>query len=115
MKLKTTGDVSVVGSYGPTEGTLAPPTCFINQGPPPRIPTDSGLEVFSQFESMNLLDSSSITKAMLTVWSTDLARKYPHLPWALLNEPFEVEVLMATDVVLSAPAALWILGPKVAR
>uniref|UniRef100_A0A915J9Y8 Uncharacterized protein n=1 Tax=Romanomermis culicivorax TaxID=13658 RepID=A0A915J9Y8_ROMCU len=35
--------------------------------------------------------------------------------WALLNEPIEVEALTAADVVLSAPAALRILGPKVAR
>uniref|UniRef100_A0A915IRN1 Uncharacterized protein n=1 Tax=Romanomermis culicivorax TaxID=13658 RepID=A0A915IRN1_ROMCU len=29
------------------------------------------------------------------VWSMDLAKKYPHLPWVLLNEPLEVEVLRA--------------------
>uniref|UniRef100_A0A915HTQ4 Uncharacterized protein n=1 Tax=Romanomermis culicivorax TaxID=13658 RepID=A0A915HTQ4_ROMCU len=65
-------------------------------------------------ESMNLIDSSSVTDAMQVVWSTDLAKKYPHLPWRLLNEPFEVEALTAADVVLSVPAALWILGPEVA-
>uniref|UniRef100_A0A915K337 Uncharacterized protein n=1 Tax=Romanomermis culicivorax TaxID=13658 RepID=A0A915K337_ROMCU len=52
---------------------------------------------------------------MQAVWSKDLAKKYLHLPWALLKEPFEVEALTAADVVLSAPAALWILGPNVAR
>uniref|UniRef100_A0A915I5M5 Uncharacterized protein n=1 Tax=Romanomermis culicivorax TaxID=13658 RepID=A0A915I5M5_ROMCU len=52
---------------------------------------------------------------MWAVWSTNLTTKYPHLPWALLNEPFEVEALMRADVVLSAPAALQILGPHVAR
>uniref|UniRef100_A0A915IYK8 Uncharacterized protein n=1 Tax=Romanomermis culicivorax TaxID=13658 RepID=A0A915IYK8_ROMCU len=48
------------------------------------------------------------------VWSTDWAKKYPHHPWALLNEPFKVEALMAADVVLSAPGVLRILGPEVA-
>uniref|UniRef100_A0A915KA18 Uncharacterized protein n=1 Tax=Romanomermis culicivorax TaxID=13658 RepID=A0A915KA18_ROMCU len=60
-------------------------------------------------------DSSSVTDAMRTVWSMDLAKKYPHLPWVLLNEPFEVEALTAAHVVLSGPAALGILGPEVAR
>uniref|UniRef100_A0A915L3I4 Uncharacterized protein n=1 Tax=Romanomermis culicivorax TaxID=13658 RepID=A0A915L3I4_ROMCU len=59
--------------------------------------------------------SSSITDAMWAVWSTDLAKKYLHLPWALLNEPSEVEALTAADVVLLAPAALRILGPDIAR
>uniref|UniRef100_A0A915I7L8 Uncharacterized protein n=1 Tax=Romanomermis culicivorax TaxID=13658 RepID=A0A915I7L8_ROMCU len=52
---------------------------------------------------------------MRAFWSTDWAKKYPHLPWALLNELFEVEALTAADVVLSAPAVLQILGPNVAR
>uniref|UniRef100_A0A915KVT0 Uncharacterized protein n=1 Tax=Romanomermis culicivorax TaxID=13658 RepID=A0A915KVT0_ROMCU len=109
MMPKTTGKVSVVASYRQMEGTPAPPAHFITQGLLPRIPTDSVLEVVGQLELMNLLDSSSVT-----VWSMDLATKYPHLPWALLNKPFEVEVLTAADVVLSAPVALQILGPDVA-
>uniref|UniRef100_A0A915JJ44 Uncharacterized protein n=1 Tax=Romanomermis culicivorax TaxID=13658 RepID=A0A915JJ44_ROMCU len=52
---------------------------------------------------------------MGAVWSMDLAEKYPHLPWALLNKPFKVEALMVANVVLSAPMALQILGPEVAR
>uniref|UniRef100_A0A915L8Y6 Uncharacterized protein n=1 Tax=Romanomermis culicivorax TaxID=13658 RepID=A0A915L8Y6_ROMCU len=32
----------------------------------------------------------------------DLAKKYPHLPWGLLNEPFAVEALTTADEVLSA-------------
>uniref|UniRef100_A0A915KZP6 Uncharacterized protein n=1 Tax=Romanomermis culicivorax TaxID=13658 RepID=A0A915KZP6_ROMCU len=59
--------------------------------------------------------SSSIADAMRAVRSTDLAKKYPHLPWALLKELFEVEALMAADMVLSAPAALQILGPEIAQ
>uniref|UniRef100_A0A915I2L3 Uncharacterized protein n=1 Tax=Romanomermis culicivorax TaxID=13658 RepID=A0A915I2L3_ROMCU len=35
---------------------------------------------------------------MQAVWSTDLAKKYPHIPWALLNQPFEVEAFTAADV-----------------
>uniref|UniRef100_A0A915JJN5 Uncharacterized protein n=1 Tax=Romanomermis culicivorax TaxID=13658 RepID=A0A915JJN5_ROMCU len=69
--LKTTGDASVVASYRPMEGTQAPPARFIAQGRPPEIPTDSALEVLCQLESMNLLDSSSVTDAMGTIWSTD--------------------------------------------
>uniref|UniRef100_A0A915K6D1 Uncharacterized protein n=1 Tax=Romanomermis culicivorax TaxID=13658 RepID=A0A915K6D1_ROMCU len=30
------------------------------------------------------------TDQMQAAWSEDLAKMYPHLPWALLNEPFEV-------------------------
>uniref|UniRef100_A0A915I4J0 Antifreeze protein n=1 Tax=Romanomermis culicivorax TaxID=13658 RepID=A0A915I4J0_ROMCU len=33
----------------------------------------------------------------------------------LLNEPFEIEALTAANLVLSAPAALRILGPEVAQ
>uniref|UniRef100_A0A915HZ67 Uncharacterized protein n=1 Tax=Romanomermis culicivorax TaxID=13658 RepID=A0A915HZ67_ROMCU len=50
---------------------------------------------------------------MRAVWSRDLAKKYRHLPWALLNKPFEVEALTAPNVVLLGPAALRILGPHV--
>uniref|UniRef100_A0A915KWE2 Uncharacterized protein n=1 Tax=Romanomermis culicivorax TaxID=13658 RepID=A0A915KWE2_ROMCU len=60
-------------------------------------------------------NSSSVTDPVQAVWLTDLARKYPHLPWGLLNELFEVEALMAANMVLSAPAVLQILGPEVAR
>uniref|UniRef100_A0A915JPT6 Uncharacterized protein n=1 Tax=Romanomermis culicivorax TaxID=13658 RepID=A0A915JPT6_ROMCU len=52
---------------------------------------------------------------MWAIWSTDLAKKNPHLPWVLLNERFEVEALRAADMVLLAPAALQILGPDIAR
>uniref|UniRef100_A0A915JH06 Uncharacterized protein n=1 Tax=Romanomermis culicivorax TaxID=13658 RepID=A0A915JH06_ROMCU len=72
---KTTGDVSVIALYQPTEGTPAPLARFIAQGPPPGIPKDSALEVASQLESMNLLDSSFVTDAMRATWSTDLATK----------------------------------------
>uniref|UniRef100_A0A915JMH5 Uncharacterized protein n=1 Tax=Romanomermis culicivorax TaxID=13658 RepID=A0A915JMH5_ROMCU len=60
-------------------------------------------------------DSSSVTDAMGTIWSMDLAKKYLHLSWALLNELFEVEALTALHVVLWALAALRILGPEVAQ
>uniref|UniRef100_A0A915L371 Uncharacterized protein n=1 Tax=Romanomermis culicivorax TaxID=13658 RepID=A0A915L371_ROMCU len=53
---------------------LAPPAHFATQGPPPGIRTDSALE------SMNLIDSLSITDTMWAIWSTNLAKKYPHLP-----------------------------------
>uniref|UniRef100_A0A915L1I1 Uncharacterized protein n=1 Tax=Romanomermis culicivorax TaxID=13658 RepID=A0A915L1I1_ROMCU len=89
----------------------APLSHFAAQGPPPGIPRDSALEVVSQLELMNLIDSSSISDAMRAVWSTDLAKKYLHLPWVLLNEPFEVEAVTAANVALSAPMALQILGP----
>uniref|UniRef100_A0A915KKS8 Uncharacterized protein n=1 Tax=Romanomermis culicivorax TaxID=13658 RepID=A0A915KKS8_ROMCU len=56
MTLKTTCRLRVIASYRPTEGTPAPPSCFIAQGLLPRIPTDSALEVVNQLESMNLLD-----------------------------------------------------------
>uniref|UniRef100_A0A915J9Y4 Uncharacterized protein n=1 Tax=Romanomermis culicivorax TaxID=13658 RepID=A0A915J9Y4_ROMCU len=59
---------------------------------------DSALEVISQMESMNLIKSSSVMDVMQAVWSTDLAKKYLHLPWALLNKPFEVEAPMAANV-----------------
>uniref|UniRef100_A0A915L8D4 Uncharacterized protein n=1 Tax=Romanomermis culicivorax TaxID=13658 RepID=A0A915L8D4_ROMCU len=58
----------------------APSTCIITQGPPPRIPTDSAMEVIKQVESMNLTDASPIQDVMLMVWLVDLAIKYPHLP-----------------------------------
>uniref|UniRef100_A0A915KCN9 YrdC-like domain-containing protein n=1 Tax=Romanomermis culicivorax TaxID=13658 RepID=A0A915KCN9_ROMCU len=67
-----------------TEGTPAPLACF--------IPKDCCPEFLR---------------------TPHLAKKYPHLPWALLKEPFEVEVLTAADVVLLAPAALGILGPDI--
>uniref|UniRef100_A0A915HNX7 Uncharacterized protein n=1 Tax=Romanomermis culicivorax TaxID=13658 RepID=A0A915HNX7_ROMCU len=57
-------------------------------------------------------DSSSITDAMWAVWSMDLTKKYLHLPWVLLNEPFEVKALTTADLMLSAPMALRILGPE---
>uniref|UniRef100_A0A915HPV4 Uncharacterized protein n=1 Tax=Romanomermis culicivorax TaxID=13658 RepID=A0A915HPV4_ROMCU len=43
MTPKMTGDISLIMSYPPTEGTRAPPARFIAQGPPPGIPTDSAL------------------------------------------------------------------------
>uniref|UniRef100_A0A915JKJ5 Uncharacterized protein n=1 Tax=Romanomermis culicivorax TaxID=13658 RepID=A0A915JKJ5_ROMCU len=56
MMPKTTGDVSLVASYGPKEVVpLAPPLCFAAQGPPPGIPMDSTLKVISQLELMNLI------------------------------------------------------------
>uniref|UniRef100_A0A915HEM3 Uncharacterized protein n=1 Tax=Romanomermis culicivorax TaxID=13658 RepID=A0A915HEM3_ROMCU len=63
-----TGDVSVITSYRLMEGTPAPPAQFIPQGPPPRIPTDSALEVVSQLELMNLL-------AALRILGPDVARR----------------------------------------
>uniref|UniRef100_A0A915JCX8 Uncharacterized protein n=1 Tax=Romanomermis culicivorax TaxID=13658 RepID=A0A915JCX8_ROMCU len=48
---KTTGDVSLIASYRPTEGTPVPPVPFISQGPPPEIPTDSALEVVGPYHS----------------------------------------------------------------
>uniref|UniRef100_A0A915INY5 Uncharacterized protein n=1 Tax=Romanomermis culicivorax TaxID=13658 RepID=A0A915INY5_ROMCU len=52
---KTTGDIIVVSSYRPMEGTPVPPDRFAAQGLLPRMPTDSVLEVLGQMESMNLL------------------------------------------------------------
>uniref|UniRef100_A0A915HVI7 Uncharacterized protein n=1 Tax=Romanomermis culicivorax TaxID=13658 RepID=A0A915HVI7_ROMCU len=112
---KTTGDISMVSLYRPTEGTPGPQAHFAAQRLQPKIPMDSALEVVRQMESVNLLDSPFVTYTMGAVWSMDLAKKYLHLPWVLLNEPLEVEVLRAADVALSAPAALQILGPEVAR
>uniref|UniRef100_A0A915KCG4 Uncharacterized protein n=1 Tax=Romanomermis culicivorax TaxID=13658 RepID=A0A915KCG4_ROMCU len=88
-----TGDVSVVLSYQPMEGTPAPLAYFATQGPTTRITMDFALEV---------IDSSSITDAMRAIWSTDLAKKYPHLPWALLNEPFEVEAMSVDKILLDS-------------
>uniref|UniRef100_A0A915J0Q6 Uncharacterized protein n=1 Tax=Romanomermis culicivorax TaxID=13658 RepID=A0A915J0Q6_ROMCU len=78
--LKLTGDVRLLATYRPTEGTLAPLARLATQGRLPGIPTDSALEVIRQMEWMNLPDSSSVTNAMRAVWSMDLAKKYPHLP-----------------------------------
>uniref|UniRef100_A0A915KKZ0 Uncharacterized protein n=1 Tax=Romanomermis culicivorax TaxID=13658 RepID=A0A915KKZ0_ROMCU len=36
------------------------------------------------------LHSLSIIEAMGAVWLTDLAKKYLHSPWALLNEPVDI-------------------------
>uniref|UniRef100_A0A915HTX7 Uncharacterized protein n=1 Tax=Romanomermis culicivorax TaxID=13658 RepID=A0A915HTX7_ROMCU len=60
-------------------------------------------------------DSSYVTEGMRAVWSTGLAKKYPHLLWALLNEPFEVKAPRAAKVVLTGHVALRVLKPKVAR
>uniref|UniRef100_A0A915JBJ8 Uncharacterized protein n=1 Tax=Romanomermis culicivorax TaxID=13658 RepID=A0A915JBJ8_ROMCU len=68
MMPKTTGDVSVIVSYRPREGILAPPAHFIAQGPPPGIPTDSALEVLGQLEFMNLL-------AALRILGPNIARQ----------------------------------------
>uniref|UniRef100_A0A915I2E6 Uncharacterized protein n=1 Tax=Romanomermis culicivorax TaxID=13658 RepID=A0A915I2E6_ROMCU len=47
-------------------------------------------------------NSSLITDTMQAVQSMDLVKKYPHLPWVLLNQPFQVEALTAADLMLSA-------------
>uniref|UniRef100_A0A915JEA3 Uncharacterized protein n=1 Tax=Romanomermis culicivorax TaxID=13658 RepID=A0A915JEA3_ROMCU len=52
---------------------------------------------------MNPIDSSSITDTMRAIWSMDLAKKYSHLLWLLLNQPLEVDALTAANVVLTAP------------
>uniref|UniRef100_A0A915KNL7 Uncharacterized protein n=1 Tax=Romanomermis culicivorax TaxID=13658 RepID=A0A915KNL7_ROMCU len=52
---------------------------------------------------------------MWAIWSADLAKKYSHLPLALLNEPFQVEALMGPDMVLSGPVVLQVLGPEITR
>uniref|UniRef100_A0A915HQ68 Uncharacterized protein n=1 Tax=Romanomermis culicivorax TaxID=13658 RepID=A0A915HQ68_ROMCU len=81
---------------------------------PSRTPKMTGhVSVVASYRPME--DSLFITDVMRAVWSTDLAKKYQHLPWALLKELFVVEGLTATNVVLSAPAALRILGSQVAR
>uniref|UniRef100_A0A915K271 Uncharacterized protein n=1 Tax=Romanomermis culicivorax TaxID=13658 RepID=A0A915K271_ROMCU len=87
------------------------------QRPPPGILTDSALEVVAQLEwlLLNWNDLSSPTNAMRAVWSTYLAKKYRPLPWELLKEGLEVEVLLAADLMLSAHPALQILGPEVTR
>uniref|UniRef100_A0A915L0B2 Uncharacterized protein n=1 Tax=Romanomermis culicivorax TaxID=13658 RepID=A0A915L0B2_ROMCU len=52
---------------------------------------------------------------MHAVWSVNLAKKYQHLPWALLNELFNIGVLTAADVMLAAPVSLRLLGPDITR
>uniref|UniRef100_A0A915I1A5 Uncharacterized protein n=1 Tax=Romanomermis culicivorax TaxID=13658 RepID=A0A915I1A5_ROMCU len=86
-----------------------PSTHIIAQGSPPRIPTDLAMEVMDQIESMNLTDASPIQDPMLAVWSVDLAKKYLHLLWALLNERAQIEALTATDVVLATPLPMRLL------
>uniref|UniRef100_A0A915KBX1 Uncharacterized protein n=1 Tax=Romanomermis culicivorax TaxID=13658 RepID=A0A915KBX1_ROMCU len=120
--LKMTGDISVVALYQLEEtvtalavvaALVAPLARFPAQGPQLGILMDSAMEVLGQLESMSLIDSSSIMDAMPAIRSTDLAKKYPHLPWALLNQPFKVEVLTAPDVMLTAPMGLLVLGLEV--
>uniref|UniRef100_A0A915JBN9 Uncharacterized protein n=1 Tax=Romanomermis culicivorax TaxID=13658 RepID=A0A915JBN9_ROMCU len=53
MMPKMTGDISIITSYQLMEGTPVPPARFAAQGPAPRIPTDSMLEVIGQMELMN--------------------------------------------------------------
>uniref|UniRef100_A0A915KM90 Uncharacterized protein n=1 Tax=Romanomermis culicivorax TaxID=13658 RepID=A0A915KM90_ROMCU len=84
-----TGDISMVALYRPKKTATVTAAVAVAPGPragfaahklPPGIPTDSMLEVIRQMESMNLIDSLSITNAMWAIWSTELAKKYPHLP-----------------------------------
>uniref|UniRef100_A0A915J7N8 Uncharacterized protein n=1 Tax=Romanomermis culicivorax TaxID=13658 RepID=A0A915J7N8_ROMCU len=51
------------------------------------------------YRNPTMPDSSSVTDAIRNMWSMDLAKKNLHLPWVLLNEPFEVEALTAADVI----------------
>uniref|UniRef100_A0A915KRX6 Uncharacterized protein n=1 Tax=Romanomermis culicivorax TaxID=13658 RepID=A0A915KRX6_ROMCU len=121
--LKTAGHISMVVWY-PLKKTVTVTSAepevpaslarFAAQGPSTRILMDSALEVVGQMESMNLIDSSSVTDTMRAVFSVDLAMEYPHLLWALLNELFVVQALTATDMVLSVPVVLRVLGPEVA-
>uniref|UniRef100_A0A915IS06 Uncharacterized protein n=1 Tax=Romanomermis culicivorax TaxID=13658 RepID=A0A915IS06_ROMCU len=99
-----------------TNATSSVPSApIITQGPPPGIPMDSAMEVIDQVEPMNLIAPSPVQDAMLAIWSVNLAKKYRHLPWTLLNESSQVKVLMAADVVLIAPVSMRLLGPDVAR
>uniref|UniRef100_A0A915L396 Uncharacterized protein n=1 Tax=Romanomermis culicivorax TaxID=13658 RepID=A0A915L396_ROMCU len=80
---------------------------FATHGPPRGIPTDSDMEGINQLELLNLLNSTSfITDAMQSAWSVDLAKKYPHLPWVLLNEPLEAKPVNMAFLVTehSSPA-----------
>uniref|UniRef100_A0A915HSU3 Uncharacterized protein n=1 Tax=Romanomermis culicivorax TaxID=13658 RepID=A0A915HSU3_ROMCU len=56
-----------------------------------------------------------VQDAMLASWSVDLAKRYLHLPWGLLNKPTQVEVLMAPDIVLTAPVSMRLLQPDMAQ
>uniref|UniRef100_A0A915K725 Uncharacterized protein n=1 Tax=Romanomermis culicivorax TaxID=13658 RepID=A0A915K725_ROMCU len=60
MMPKRTGDVSVVASYRPTQGTMGPPACFAAQGPLPGFPIDSTMEVISQLKLMNLIGAQTL-------------------------------------------------------
>uniref|UniRef100_A0A915K5I0 Uncharacterized protein n=1 Tax=Romanomermis culicivorax TaxID=13658 RepID=A0A915K5I0_ROMCU len=93
----------------------APLACFTAQGPWPKLPTDSALEVIHRMQLINLIDSLSLSDQMWAIWLTYLAKKYPHLPWALLNELFEDKAPRAANMVLSAPITLSILGPDVTQ
>uniref|UniRef100_A0A915I1X4 Uncharacterized protein n=1 Tax=Romanomermis culicivorax TaxID=13658 RepID=A0A915I1X4_ROMCU len=92
----------------------ASPARTVTQGPPPGIPTDSAMEAIDLVESMNLTAPSPIQDAMLAIWLVDLAKKSPHLPWTLLNQPSQVKALTTADVVLAAPVSMRLLQPDIA-
>uniref|UniRef100_A0A915HFU6 Uncharacterized protein n=1 Tax=Romanomermis culicivorax TaxID=13658 RepID=A0A915HFU6_ROMCU len=96
----------ITATVEPTPAAIAtssaPSACIVPQGPPPGIPTNSAMEVIDQIESMNLTIAHP-KDATLAIWSVDLAKKYPHLLWTLLNDPSEVQALTAPNVM---PAAL---------
>uniref|UniRef100_A0A915JSV3 Uncharacterized protein n=1 Tax=Romanomermis culicivorax TaxID=13658 RepID=A0A915JSV3_ROMCU len=107
---------AVVLALTPLSAMLPPPPKYampvnVNPSTTPKMTGD--ISVIASYQLTQ--DSSSITDAMRAVWSTDLATKYLHLPWMLLNEPFKVEGLRAPDLVLLVPAVLRILGPNVAQ
>uniref|UniRef100_A0A915I4K4 Uncharacterized protein n=1 Tax=Romanomermis culicivorax TaxID=13658 RepID=A0A915I4K4_ROMCU len=101
----------------------APSACIVPQGPPPGIPTNSIMEVIDRIELMNMSEPSPIQDAMLAIWSVDLATKYPHLLWTLLNDPSEPVEKFLLDGEPSSPVvdtvrraveqAGWILLPAV--
>uniref|UniRef100_A0A915IPS3 Uncharacterized protein n=1 Tax=Romanomermis culicivorax TaxID=13658 RepID=A0A915IPS3_ROMCU len=68
MMPKMTGDISMVPSYPPIEGTPAPLAHFAAQGPPPRIPMDSVLEHILTQSHLNLFEniSENLEKAATT-------------------------------------------------
>uniref|UniRef100_A0A915KWC2 Gag protein n=1 Tax=Romanomermis culicivorax TaxID=13658 RepID=A0A915KWC2_ROMCU len=81
----------VVSALAPTPALPLPPLRYV---------TPVTLHPSTMPKTTGNVNSSSITDMVQAIWSTDLAKKYPHLPWALLKEPFEVEALMAANMVM---------------
>uniref|UniRef100_A0A915JKY0 Uncharacterized protein n=1 Tax=Romanomermis culicivorax TaxID=13658 RepID=A0A915JKY0_ROMCU len=112
------GDVSLVTSYRPKETVtvtatvavvLAPKACFAAQGSLPGILMYSVLEVIGMDESDGFIIHHQCDAGHLV---NGLGQEIPAFKMGAA-EPFEVELLTAANMVLLAPMALLILGPKV--